>query len=304
MVFEVDNTTEKLIDALQKSIEDTIAVLENGQRDLQGLIEATKTICEDTATADQADAISKQLSGLREEQRKAATAQQIKDLGTAVDAVHGQAKQELAEMAGIKEEITGLCQSTAVFENGQQYLRKMIEETKEVCGDTATADQADAISKQLSGLREEQRKAATAQQIKDLGTAVDAVHGQAKQELAEMVGIKEEITGLCQSTQANHHTVLNAQKEIRDQLVQQLSEQINRSETDRLHSLQELSNQLMELSSGLAGRLDTLVSSSSSTVKTVARNQAMLAAITAYLSLPGYKRFFKGMEVIQHETTQ
>lgn len=216
MVFEVDNTTEQLIYELQKSIEDTIAVLENGQRDLRGLIEAAKNICEDAATA----------------------------------------------------------------------------------------DQADAISKQLSGLKEEQRKAATAQQIKDLGAAMETVRGQTQQEMNEMAVLKEGVTELCQSIQTNQRTMLNAQKEAQDQLVRQLSEQADRSEAGRLHSLEELSHQLMELSSSLAERLDTLVSSSSSAAKTAAENQVMLAAITAYLSLPGYKRFFRGMEVIQHETAQ
>lgn len=216
MVFEVDNTTEQLIYELQKSIEDTIAVLENGQRDLRGLIETAKNICEDAATADQADAISKQLSGLKEGQRKGATAQQIKDLGAVVETVRGQAQQELDEMAALRE------------------------------------------------------------------------------------GVAE----LSQAVQTNQHTMLNAQKEAQDQLVRQISEQVDRSEAGRLHSLEELSHQLMALSSGLAERLDALVSSSSSAAKTAAGNQAMLAAITAYLSLPGYKRFFRGMEVIQYETAQ
>lgn len=216
MVFEVDNTTEKLIGALQKSIEDTIAGLEDGQRDLHRLIEAAKRICEDAATADQADAISKQLSELKGEQRKTASAQQIKDLGVAVDAVHGQARQGLEELAGLREGITGLGQSL------------------------------------LTGQR----------------------------------------------------TALNAQKEAQAQLAGQISEQISTSEAEKLHSLQALSDQFMELSSGLEGRLDALVSISSSAAKTAAGNQAMLAAITAYLSLPGYKRFFRGMEAVQYETAQ
>lgn len=216
MVFEVDNTTEKLIVTLQKSIEDTIAELEDGQRDLRRLIEAAKRICEDTATADQADAISKQLTELKGEQREAAVAQQVKDLGAVVDAVHGQAQQGLEEVAGLREGITEL---------GQSIL-------------------------------------------------------------------------------TDQRTALNAQKEAQAQFARQISEQLDKSEAEKLHNLQALSDQLMELSSGLEGRLDVLVSSSSSVAKTAAGNQAMLAAITAYLSLPGYKRFFRGMEVVQYETAQ
>lgn len=195
-------------------------------------------------------------------------------------------------------------ETIAVLEDGQRGLRGLIETVKNTCEDSATADQADTISKQLSGLREEQRKAATAQQVRDLGAAVEAARGQARQELEEMAGVKKQISELGQSVQTGQRTMLDAQKETQNQLAQQILKRVDQSGADRLRSLQELSDQLRELSSGLTGRLDVLVSSSSSAARTAAGNQMMLAAITAYLRLPGYKRFFKGMEAVQYETAQ
>lgn len=192
----------------------------------------------------------------------------------------------------------------AALEKGQRDIRGMIETVRDTCEDSATADQADDIAKQLSGLRTEQRKGATSQQVIALGTALEAVRGQAQQELNETAEVKEQIAELGQSVQSGQRAMVDAQEKAREQLAQQISEQINKSVEDKLRRLQELSNQLTELSSDLTGRLDTLVSSSSSAAKTAAGNQAMLAAITAYLSLPGYKRFFKGMEVVQYETSQ
>ncbi len=182
MVFEVDNTTERLIHALQDSIESTIATLEDGQRELRALIDTVKSTCEDSATAEQADVILKRLS---EQQKAAATAQQIMGIEAAMETSRRLTEQELDKLAGIEESLAG-------------------------------------------------------------------------------------------SSQA---------------------------EADRLRSLQELSDRLGELAADLVGRLEPLASSAARAAKTAEENQAALAAITAYLSLPGYKRFFKGMEAPTHEIT-
>ncbi|MBD5133063.1 MAG: hypothetical protein HDT38_01110 [Clostridiales bacterium] len=192
----------------------------------------------------------------------------------------------------------------SALEDGQRDLRRLIEGVKGACEDLATADQADEFTRQLSELRREQQKAATAQQVKDLKTAVDAEHKQVQQGMGEMAGMKEQVTGLGQTIQTAQHTVMDTQRKIQEQFARQILEQMEQSGADRLRSLQELSDQLMELASDLTGRLDGLISSSSSAANTAAKNQAMLTAITAYLSLPGYKRFFRGMGAIQYETAQ
>lgn len=218
MVFEVDNTTERLIHKLQESIESTISALEDGQRDLQGLIEGVRDTCEDLATADQADEFINRLHELRRVQQEAAAAQQ--------------------------------------------------------------------------------------EQVKDLKTAVDVECRQVQRGIDEMAGMKEQLVGLGQTIQMAQQTVIDTQGRAQEQFAGQIQERMDQLGVDRLRKLQELSDQLTELATNLTGRLDDLISSSSSAADAAAKNQTMLATITAYLSLPGYKRFFRGMEAIQDETAQ
>ena len=65
MVFEVDNTTEQLINQLQESIQATIYALEDGQREIKDLIEDVKQSSASLATSAQADLMSEDVSKVK-----------------------------------------------------------------------------------------------------------------------------------------------------------------------------------------------------------------------------------------------
>lgn len=65
MIFEVDNTTEQLINRLQESIERTINALEDGQREIKDLIDEVKQSSTNLATAAQADLMTEDVSKVR-----------------------------------------------------------------------------------------------------------------------------------------------------------------------------------------------------------------------------------------------
>ena len=78
MVFEVDNTTEKLISELQSGIRSVIEDLERSQHEIKELLETLKLSCSDLATADQADAVGEDIAKVKSTLLKLATADQIK----------------------------------------------------------------------------------------------------------------------------------------------------------------------------------------------------------------------------------
>ena len=80
MVFEVDNTTEQLINQLQESIQATIYALEDGQREIKDLIEDVKQSSASLATSAQADLMSEDVSKVKVAIQKLATAEQLGQL--------------------------------------------------------------------------------------------------------------------------------------------------------------------------------------------------------------------------------
>lgn len=73
---------------------------------------------------------------------------------------------------------------------------------------------------------------------------------------------------------------------------------------EQLEQIQALFEKLDFATVNLNNKLDKLASDAASALKVSESNKAVLAAITAYLCMPGYKRFFKGMEVVENETAE
>lgn len=195
MVFEVDNTTEKLINQLQKSIQDTIYVLEDGQREIKDLIDEVKLSCANSATADQADSVSDDISKVRAAIQKLATTEQQTEI--------------------------------------QSALPKM----------------SDAIEHQI-------------------------------------------------------HAIMDMQSASEDQLEKLLTRMFSSESEARIAQLQAIASNLDALSTHIDTQMVKLSSEADDTMAIVKSNRAVLSSIADYLSLPGYKRFFKGMEVPTNEAAQ
>lgn len=193
MVFEVDNTTEKLINELQESIRTTIGTLQQGQAEIKQTLGRMACIVDEAASAEQADSIATTLDKTNASIKQLATTELV--------------SQSLHEIA---------------------LLQSLVKENNEA----SKAANEDRLMLQEG--------------IQKLSVMIQAL---SEQEL-------------------NHLNNVN-------------------------RSLQSISDILQKALSEI-----------STTAEAISNNQGNLRAIATYLSLPGYKRFFKGMEALQDETLQ
>lgn len=209
-----------------------------------------------------------------------------------VDNTTAQLIQEL--QASISGTIEGL-------RSGQSELARLIQEIRRLQQDLAQSEQVDEvydlINKVFAGMGEK----ASAGQVKAAAEEVKTLLADAK---AETAGIQNTQNSLLENTK----TLLDAQTELASGL-QHLAETQDAAPQavallleDKLQVLSALEERFNAFSLLLSTQKDDLVRSAQNALNAANRNQTSLNAIMAYLSLPGYKRFFKGMEVPADET--
>ena len=121
MVFEVDNTTEQLIEQLQESIQSTIYTLEEGQREIKELIDEVKESNSRLATAAQADLVSEDISKVRAAIQKLAIGDQLRLLDATQEKILGIAEQETKTVAEIKSTLPEMSSSI------EKYARTIMD---------------------------------------------------------------------------------------------------------------------------------------------------------------------------------
>ena len=216
MVFEVDNTTEKLIAELQSGIREVIGDIEKSQSEIKELLDGLKLVCNDLATADQADTLGDDITKVKTSVSKLATGEQMG-----------------------KHEVT------------------------------------------LSKILEEQRNISTAA-------------GE----------VKTDLTKLIEKTEQRSIEILQAQIENAQRYEQLFRENRMADMQERTQQLQAIGETLKGITEHLTSKMDNLSIEAQTMTNIGKENNAVLKAIQKYLSLPGYKRFFKGMEVNSDEATQ
>lgn len=216
MVFEVDNTTEQLINQLQESIQSTIYALEEGQREIKELIDEVKESNNSLATATQADLVSEDISKVRAAIQKLATGDQLKLFDTTQEKILGIAEQEVKTVAEIKSTLPEMSSSM------EEYARTILD----------------------------------------------------------------------------HH--IDGTKRL-ESLIAGVSTSVAEARNDQL---QAITKNMDTVSKKIGSQMDKLLSETGSVLSVAEHNKTVLSSIATYLSMPGYKRFFKGMEVPNNETTE
>lgn len=155
--------------------------------------------------------------------------------------------------------------------DGQREIKELIDEVKRSYSSLATADQADAVSEDVSKAKAAIQRLATAEQAEQIDAHQKKLLGLVEQDVQNTAEIKIALPDMTKYS---------------------------------MEQLQALSDKLEALSSDLDTKLDKLFAETSVVLTTAEANKSMLVAIGNYLSLPGYKRLFKGMEVLEGETDQ
>lgn len=190
------------------------------------------------------------------------------------------------------------------LESGQYEIKELIDEVKASCSGLATADQADSVIEDISKTRTAMQKLATAEQATQHETTQGKILGIIEQEAQTVAEIKAAFPKVSSEMETHSRASLASQRENTNRLEKLMSELFTSDTRTRLEQLQSLADELNALSSSLGAQMDKLCSQAGTVLAVAEGNKTMLTAIMNYLSLPGYKRLFKGMEVPRDEASE
>lgn len=169
------------------------------------------------------------------------------------------------------------------LEDGQREIKDLIDEVKQSSTNLATAAQADLMTEDVSKVRAAIQKLATTEQLTEIQSALPKMSDNIEQQI---------------------HVILNAKNDSESQLKNLLTHMFSSESESRIAQLQAIATNLDTLSRHIDTQMVKLSSEADDTMAIVKSNRAVLSSIADYLSLPGYKRFFKGMEVPTNEAAQ
>jgi len=190
------------------------------------------------------------------------------------------------------------------LESGQREIKDLIDEVKTSCSGLAPANQVDLVSEDISKVRTAIQKLATAEQVAQHETTQGKILGIIEQESQAVAEIQAELPKVSSELVQHSSAILAAQNENANRLEKLVSDLSASDTRARLEQLQALADKLNMLSGSLDAQMGKLFSEAEAVLAVAESNKTMLAAVANYLSLPGYKRLFKGMEVPRDEDTK
>ena len=182
-----------------------------------------------------------------------------------------------------------------------EEIKELIDEVKQSYSNLATADQADSLSDDLTKAKAAIQKLATAEQLDATQGKVLGIVEQEMQATAEIRDALPRITADMEQRSRAFIETQNANTARLEKLMTEMSAAFARGKAEQL---QDFASKLEALSQSLGSQMDKLSSEADSVLAVAENNRVLLTCITSYLSLPGYKRLFKGMEVPSSEAAQ
>ena len=187
------------------------------------------------------------------------------------------------------------------LEAGQREIKELIDEVKQSYSNLATADQTDSLSDDLTKAKAAIQKLATAEQ---LDATQGKVLGVVEQEMQATAEIRDALPRITADMEQRSRAFIEAQNDNTARLEKLITEMSAAFARDKAEQLQDFASKLEALSQSLGSQMDKLSSEADSVLAVAENNRVLLTCITSYLSLPGYKRLFKGMEVPSSEAAQ
>ena len=187
------------------------------------------------------------------------------------------------------------------LEAGQREIKELIDEVKQSYSNLATADQTDSLSDDLTKAKAAIQKLASAEQ---LDATQGKVLGIVEQEMQATAEIRDALPRITADMEQRSRAFIEAQNDNTARLEKLITEMSAAFARDKAEQLQDFASKLEALSQSLGSQMDKLSSEADSVLAVAENNRVLLTCITSYLSLPGYKRLFKGMEVPSSEAAQ
>lgn len=158
MVIQVDNTTSSIISELHNSIKDTISVLEDGQNELQGLVENVKTICSNSLSTDQAEIFLHQLS-TQKDKLVSDFSTQFECLSVSVKNVVKASLENKSALTTVESLIKELGESIgsniSIQDDSRRELLELVSNVEVICKNAATSDQVNVVLEQLAAQKDD-----------------------------------------------------------------------------------------------------------------------------------------------------
>lgn len=187
------------------------------------------------------------------------------------------------------------------LEAGQREIKELIDEVKQSYSNLATADQADSMSDDLTKAKAAIQKLATAEQM---DATQGKILGLIEQDMLATAEIRDALPRITADMEQRSRAFIETQNANTARLEKLMTEMSAADARGKAEQLQSFASQLAALSQRLAFQMDKLSSEADSVLAVAESNRVLLTSITSYLSLPGYKRLFKGMEVPSSEAAQ
>ena len=123
----------------------------------------------------------------------------------------------------------------------------------------------------------------------------------------QLTEIQSALPKMSDNIEQQIHVILDAKNDSESQLKNLLTHMFSHESESRIAQLQAIATNLDTLSRHIDTQMVKLSSEADDTMAIVKSNRAVsssMVLVADYLSLPGYKRFFKGMEVPTNEAAQ
>ena len=279
MTFEVDNTTQLLLKELQSGVEGSVSSVRTAQDEVKEILESMKETLLMTASSQQVSEFKDDVMG--------AESRDVQSISGALENVQGSLKlvEERLENVSDREMFDALKEQVEKYNQfisdfrGQllkvntDILRKHTVSSEEML--TVLSAISQAIKLEEKKLEEEMWAAQkTSDEIK---AAVEAC------------AVRKDIADAVQSLQKNIYVFTNKlQADYTSRVLTKLEEVTEK--------IEEYDSALSDFREKLAEDTGRLEKKTDDIFEIQENNSRILKSVSDYLSLPGYKRFFKGMK--------
>lgn len=197
---------------------------------------------------------------------------------------------------GIKNVIDGVLEE---LKTEQKATRAAVAGLGQVC--TIAADQTKELMDEADAASKTLRKLATADQLTEQS---GKIHALLEERLTVVEDLRTALPELQGEVKEASLAMQRAQELTAEELKALLVEYAAAEARARAEQLDAALTRFEQVSASLMEKMDRLSAEAGAAQMAAEANQSTLNAIAAYLSMPGIKRLFKGMEEIKYESAQ
>lgn len=201
----------------------------------------------------------------------------------------------------IKDLQKSISDTISQLDGGQRKIEGLIEDIQIACNGLAAAEQVEGICEDIENF---EKKAATQKQAEQILDRQEQNRMLVKQGLESIQATQDILKPLDGCITEKLVALQNFQQEQAANAEQHLDRTLETHTKECLLQLQSLAEKMEALRQELTDAANKTETQTAQIFSAIQQNGRITKAIAAYLQLPGYKRFFKGMEAVENEIDQ